>query len=100
VREILAERRRAAAEVFVPLVHRPGDEAQVDYFDVLVDVAGERRRAWIFLLRLMHGGRDFVWLYERQDQVSFLDGHVRAFEALGGVPRRVVCDNLTNRSII
>jgi hypothetical protein len=24
-------------------------------------------------------GRDFAWLYERQDQVSFLDGHVRAF---------------------
>jgi transposase len=94
VRAILAERRRAAAEVFVPLVHRPGDEAQVDFFDVLVDVAGERRRAWLFLLRLMHGGRDFVWLYERQDQVSFLDGHVRAFEALGGVPRRVVYDNL------
>jgi hypothetical protein len=24
-------------------------------------------------------GRDFGWIYERQDQISFLDGHVRVF---------------------
>ena len=48
----------------------------------------------MFLLRLMHSGRDFAWLYDRQDQVCFLDGHVRAFEHLGGVPHRAIYDNL------
>jgi hypothetical protein len=43
------------------------------------DVAGVRVKAWMFVMRLTHSGRDFAWLYERQDQVSFLDGHVRAF---------------------
>ena len=85
---------RRRAEVYVPLVHRPGDEAQVDFFEVTVEVAGERRKAWKFLMRLMHSGRDFVWLYERQDQLAFLDGHVRAFEHFGGVPARGVYDNL------
>jgi transposase len=87
------ERRRQRAEVYVPLIHRPG-EAQVDFFEVMVEVGGERRKAWEFLLRLMYSGREFAWLYERCDQLAFLDGHVRAFTYLGGVVRRCVYDNL------
>jgi len=94
VRAYLAELRLRTAEVFVPLVHRPGDSGQVDFFEVLVEIAGERRKVWMFLLRLMYSGRDFVWLYGRGDQVSLLDGHVRAFEAMDGVVRRLVYDNL------
>jgi transposase len=94
VRACLRELRRRAAEVFVPLVHRPG-EGQVDFFEVTVDVAGERRKAWKFVLRLMYSGRDFVWLYDSCDQLSFLDGHVRAFSWLGWVPARLVYDNLS-----
>jgi transposase len=94
VRSFLRERRRQAAEVFVPLVARPG-EAQVDFFEVTVDVGGERRKAWKFLLRLTFSGRDVVWLYDSCDQLAFLDGHVRAFRLLGFVPRRVVYDNLS-----
>jgi transposase len=95
VRSYLREWRRRRAEVFIPLVHRPGDEAQVDFFEVTVEVAGQRRKAWQFVMRLMYSGRDFVWLYERCDQLAFLDGHVRAFAAFGGVPARCVYDNLT-----
>ena len=78
----------------MPLPYRPGDLAEVDFFEVLVDVDGTRRKAWLFLLRLMYSGRDFAWIYERQDQVSFLDGHVRAFAHLGGIPARLAYDNL------
>lgn len=95
VYEVLRERRRETAEVFIPLVHRAGDEAQVDFFEVTVEVAKERRVAWKFVMRLMHSGYDFAWLYERCDQLSFLDAHVRAFAFFGGVPRRCVYDNLT-----
>jgi hypothetical protein len=45
-------------------------------------------------MRLMYSGRDFAWIYERQDQISFLDGHVRAFAHFDGVPTRVAYDNL------
>jgi hypothetical protein len=80
--------------VFVPLTYRPGDLGEVDFFEVLVDIDGTRRKAWLFLMRLMYSGRDFGWIYERQDQVSFLDGHVRAFAHFGGVPARLAYDNL------
>src|SRR5215207_2421840 len=94
VKAAVAEWRRQRREVFVPLTYRPGDLAEVDFFEVLVDVAGVRRKGWLLLLRLMYSGRDFAWIYERQDQVSFLDGHVRAFAHLGGVPARIAYHNL------
>ena len=95
VLERLREWRRERSEVYVPLVHRPGDGAQVDFFEVTVELSGERRKAWLFLMRLMHSGRDFARLYERQDQLAFLDAHVRAFAHFGGAPRRTVYDNLS-----
>lgn len=94
VKQTVAEWKRRRREVFVPLVYRPGDLAQVDFFEVLVDEAERRRKAWLFLLRMMYSGRDFGWLYHRQDQIAFLDGHVRAFAHLGGVPARIAYDNL------
>jgi transposase len=94
VKEAVAEWKRQRREVFVPLVYHPGELAEVDFFEVLVDVAGLRRKAWMFVMRLMHSGRDFAWLYARQDQVSFLDGHVRAFAHFGVVPHRIAYDNL------
>jgi len=95
VRRYLAEKRRRAAEVFIPLVHRAGDEAQVDFFEVTVDEGGERRKAWKFLMRLMYSCRDFIHLYDHCDRPCFLDGHVRAFAHFDGVPRRLVYDNLS-----
>ena len=94
VKAAVAERKRQRREVFVPLTYRPGDLAEVDFFEVLLDLDGTRRKAWLFLMRLMYSGRDFAWIYERQDQVSLLDGHVRAFAHFGGVPARLAYDNL------
>jgi transposase len=95
VRDYLREKRRRSAEVFIPLVHRPGEEAQVDFFEATVEEDGEQRKVWKFVMRLMYSGRDYVRLYDHADQLSFLDAHVRASTYLGGVPRRVVYDNLS-----
>jgi transposase len=94
VKDAVAEWKRQRREVFVPLTYRPGDLAEVDFFEVLIDVDGTRHKAWLFLMRLMYSGRDFAWIYERQDQISFLDGPVRAFAHFDGVPARVAYDNL------
>ncbi len=94
VRQAVAEWKRQRREVMIPLTYRAGDLAEVDCFDVLVDLDGQRRNTWMFLLRLMYSGRDVAWIYERQDQISFLDGHVRAFAHLGGVPARIAYDHL------
>lgn len=95
VRAYIREKRRQGAEVYIPLVYRPGEVGPVDFFEVTVEEAGVTRKGWKFLVHLMYSGYDFVWLYERCDQVSFLDGHVRAMEHFGGVPQRLTYDNLT-----
>ncbi|MEL6188817.1 MAG: IS21 family transposase, partial [Myxococcota bacterium] len=94
VKDYVREWRRTRREVFVPLEYPPGDSGQVDFFEVVVDIGDERQKAWMFVLRLMHSKRDFARLYPRQDQICFLDGHVRAFEHLGAIPQRLVYDNL------
>jgi len=95
VREYLAEKRRRAKEVFIPLLWDPGQAAQVDFFEVTVDVEGERQKAWKFVMHLMFSGKDFVWLYARCNQIAFLDGHVRGFAHFGGVCARLIYDRLT-----
>ncbi|MCA1604211.1 MAG: IS21 family transposase [Acidobacteria bacterium] len=95
VREYLHESRRRAQEVFIPLIYRRGEVAQVDFFDVTVEEAGQLHKAWKFLMHLMYSSYEFVWLYERCDQLSFLDAHVRAFNFFGGIPRRLAYDNLS-----
>ena len=49
---------------------------------------------WLFVLRLSSSGRAFQVAFASQAAEAFLEGHVRAFQALGGVPRRIRYDNL------
>lgn len=35
-----------APGVFIPLIHRPGEEAQIDFFEVTVEVDGQWLKAW------------------------------------------------------
>jgi hypothetical protein len=95
VRQYVRQKKLQAAEVFVPLSYRPGELAEVDFFDVVVEERGQQRHAWKFLMHLIYSGYDFVWLYDHCDQLALLDAHVRAFTYFGGVPHRIAYDNLT-----
>lgn len=80
-------------EVFVPLVFGPGEEGQVDFGEAEAFLNGAVRAVVLFCMRLCHSRAFFVRAYERGDMGAFLDGHVRAFEFFGGVPRRMAYDN-------
>lgn len=84
-------------EVFVPQEHAPGEEAEVDFGEVWVDLAGARTKCYLFTFRLCHSGRSVHRIYASQSQESFLEGHIDAFEELGGVPtRHIKYDNLSS----
>jgi transposase len=85
----IAQRSR---EVFVPLLHRPG-EAQVDFGYALVKVAGKLRKVVLFVMALPHSDGFFVQAFEHLCLETFWEGHVRAFEFFGGVPWRITYDN-------
>lgn len=92
VRDAVAACRHAQAEVFVPLLHRPG-EAQCDYGSATVVVAGQRCQAAFFVLTLPHCGARFAAAYPRECTETFHQGHVAAFTFFGGVPNRISYDN-------
>ena len=90
-----AEIAGATAQVMVPQTHPPAQEAEVDFGEFQAVVGGEVLKLWMFCLRLSHSGKAVHVAYANQSQESFLDGHVRAFEALGGVPVAMIrYDNL------
>lgn len=92
----LWELRKAkrAAKVYLPLEFEPGQDAQVDWGEAEVILAGEPVTVQLFLMRLSYSRKLFVMAFPSQKQESFLAGHVAAFHYFGGVPRRISYDNL------
>src|SRR3954449_12306935 len=93
VKEAVAARRARSAEVFVPLAHPPG-EAQVDFGEAEITLDGRPTKVALFVMPLPYSDATFVRAFPRECTEAFLEGHVRAFEFLGGVPRRISYDNL------
>jgi transposase len=79
-------------EMFVPLVH-PAGEAQVDFGEALVVIAGVEQKAHYLVMDLPHSDDCFVAAFPSETTEAFLGGHVRAFAYFGGVPTRILYDN-------
>ena len=94
VKAVRAAQPTALGEVKVPQHHPIGEEAEVDFGSISFYFEGALSEGWMFVMRLSASGKGFHRIYPNQAQEVFLDGHVRAFEALGGVPERIRYDNL------
>lgn len=92
VKEAVREFKQCSQEVFVPLIHRPG-EAQVDFGQALVNVGGALQKVLYFVMALPCSDAFFVMAFDRECTETFWEGHVRAFEFFGGVPCRITYDN-------
>ncbi|PZU44023.1 MAG: IS21 family transposase [Microbacterium sp.] len=84
------------ADVFIPQLHAPGAEAEVDFGEVWVILAGVKTKCHMFTFRLSHSGKAIHRVYSTQSQEAFLEGHLDAFEEIGGIPTlHIKYDNLT-----
>ena len=93
--QIRAKAGRGPAEVFVPQSHRPGDEAEVDFGEVVVRLAGQDAGCFLFCLRLSFSGKAVHRVSLSGGQEAFFEGHEHAFRVLGGVPGgKIRYDNL------
>jgi transposase len=79
-------------EMFVPLTH-PAGEAQADFGEALVIIAGVERKAHYLAMDLPQSDDCFVVAFPAETTEAFLEGHVRAFAYFGGVPTRILYDN-------
>jgi len=76
----------------------PGEEAQVDFFFVghwSDPATGQGHRLSAFLMTLAHSRHQFLYPVLGEDERAWLEAHVAAFTFFGGVPRRLVPDNLS-----
>jgi len=95
VRRLVATLRPRRQEAFLLRRTFPGEEAQVDWAHFgEVTVGGARRRLSCFVLTLSYSRALALEFFFDQRLENFLRGHVRAFEALGGVARTLLYDNL------
>ncbi|MFB7248907.1 IS21 family transposase [Streptomyces populi] len=96
-RHEIAEAAGAAPSAgFVIRHNQPGMDAEVDFGEAWVDLAGERTKCYPFALRLAYSGKAVHRITTSCGQEAFLDGHVHAFRALGGIPAgQIWYDNLS-----
>ncbi|MCL4535294.1 MAG: IS21 family transposase [Chloroflexi bacterium] len=75
----------------------PGEEAQVDFSPVgrFVDVrSGALRPAYAFVMTLSFSRHQYAELIFDQKIATWIACHRHAFQSFGGVPKRIVLDNL------
>lgn len=92
VKETVRAWQEQRKEVFMPLVHRPG-EAQVDFGMAEVQWDGQIRKVALFVMTLMYSDAIFCCVFPRECTEAFMEGHRRAFAFFGAVARRIGYDN-------
>ena len=86
-------RGEASREATVRFETPPGKQAQVDWGQCWVEVAGRKMRVHLFVLTLGYSRRMFVKVCVDERLGTFLVCHEEAFDQLGGVPHEVLYDN-------
>jgi transposase len=96
VRRFIRRLGRASALPFRRLECAPGEEAQVD-FGTAAPIRmpdGKRRRPYVFRIVLSHSRKAYSEAVCRQTTEDFVRCLENAFWYFGGVPQRIVLDNL------
>jgi len=96
VRRFVQRLGRTTALPFRRLECLPGEEAQIDFGKgaPIVDAEGRRRRTHVLRVVLCHSRKGYSEAAYRQTTEAFVRCLENAFWAFGGVPRRLVTDNL------
>jgi transposase len=92
VQEEIRRWKQRSAEVFMPLKH-PSGEAQVDFGTATVIYRGQERKVAVFVMSLPFSDAVFCQIFPRECTETFQEGHCRAFEFFGAVPKRITYDN-------
>lgn len=88
---------RPVLEACIRIETQPGEEGQVDFgfAGLMWDPVSKRlRRGWVFVMTLSWSRHQFLAHVFEQTIDVWLECHRQAFEYFGGVPGRIVLDNL------
>lgn len=88
------KKKLKAGKAYLPLEFDAGQDAQVDWGEAVVVLAGAQIKVQFFVMRLNYSRMRFVKAYPFQKQEAFLEAHEAGFHFFGGIPRRITYDNL------
>ncbi len=94
VRLIKQREKEKGHQAYIPLEFALGEAAQCDWGEAKIFLGTQLVKVYLFFMRLCASRTIFVRAYLHQNQEAFFEGHRLAFEFFGGVPRRVIYDNL------
>ncbi len=97
IRRFVHQLEPKTPEAYARVQTPPGQEMQVDFGEVgqLYDPSsGELRTSYVFVATLSYSRHQYAEIVFDQKVVTWIGLHRRAFEYFGGVPVRVVPDNL------
>ena len=96
VREVRFEQRDALKCAYLPLAYEPGEDAQVDFYEGVVDDEKDGRvKVYVLLIRACFSGRCYAYAAPNLTREALLEGLMQALEFFGGVFRNLWFDNLT-----
>jgi len=83
----------SSPEGFIKQYYIPGESCEFDWGEVHLTIGGRDQKLYLGAASFCSNGR---WgaLYHRQDTLSFMETHVAAFRYFGGVPGKMVYDNM------
>ena len=82
VKDYVRLRKVRQREMFVPLVHPPGD-AQADFGEALAVIGGEERKAHYLVIDLPQSDDCFVMAFPAETTEAFLEGTLKRSRTLG-----------------
>lgn len=95
VRDYVRQRRVPPNEVFIPLSYNPGEDAQADFGEAVVVMKGHPLTVQVFVGRLCFSKIPFIAASPNQQQEALFEGHRKAFDFFGGVPRTIWYDRMS-----
>jgi transposase len=97
IRRFLQSLKADNPQTTVMLDFEPGEAAQVDFGSgpkIVDPLTGEMHSTWFFVMTLAFSRHQYAEIVTDQKVATWLGCHRRAFEFLGGVPQKVMVDNL------
>lgn len=88
------ENRPVNKEAFIRQVYRPGEVCEFDWGEIKLWLGEDLTRLQLAVFTSAWSNYRYAFLYHRQDTLSFMESHVRFFDAVGGVYRQMVYDNM------
>lgn len=81
-------------ECFIRQRYKPGQDCEFDWGEMYLTIDGRRTKLYMAVFTMSYSNHRTAYLFLHQDTQAFLESHRLFFKEIGGVPHRMVYDNM------